>query len=194
MAIAQEAPVKTPFSADMKFTSKRGQDTSGKVYMGHEHMRIDVSDAGPYGGVFVISNFSARTSDVVMPSQHMYMEMSADQAKMGRSHNMVPDIKSLDPNNPCSHQEGYTCKDMGGETVDGRSTEHWRVTDKEGKVTDAWIDKTLKFPIKSVSDDQTWTLSNIKEGEPSTSLFEIPAGFQKMDMGQMMQGAHRQQQ
>jgi hypothetical protein len=154
---------------------------------------VDVSDAGPYGGIFLINNFAEHTSDVVMPSQHMYMEMTAEQAKMGRGHNMVPDIKGLDPNNPCSHQEGYTCKDMGVETVDGRSTEHWRITDKEGKVTDAWIDKALKFPIKSVSDDQTWMLSNIKEGEPSASLFEIPSGFQKMDIGQMMQG-HRPQQ
>jgi len=29
-------------------------------------------------------------------------------------------------------------------------------------------------------------LTNISEGEPDASLFQIPAGFKKMDMGGMM--------
>lgn len=197
MAIAQDGPpLKTPFSADMKYTSKRagGTDTTGKVYLGQENMRIEVNEGGPYGGAVVINNFATHTSDVLLPSQHMYMEMSSDRSKMGRSRNLLPDIRGLDPNNPCSHDQSYTCKDLGAETVDGRATEHWRITDKDGSVSDAWIDKALKFPIKSVSDGQTWTLTNIKEGEPAASLFEIPSGYQKMDMQQMMGGARPPQQ
>jgi hypothetical protein len=30
-------------------------------------------------------------------------------------------------------------------------------------------------------------LTNIQEGEPAASLFQIPAGYTKMDMGNMMQ-------
>jgi hypothetical protein len=37
-------------------------------------------------------------------------------------------------------------------------------------------------------------LTNIKEGEPAASLFEIPSGYQKMDMGSMMQGMRPPQQ
>ena len=55
-------------------------------------------------------------------------------------------------------------------------------------MSNVWIDQKLHFPIKSVSEDSTWELTNIKEGEPDASLFEIPAGYHKMDMGGMMQG------
>ena len=39
-----------------------------------------------------------------------------------------------------------------------------------------------------MTEDSTWELTNIKEGEPDASLFQIPAGYHKMDMGMMMQG------
>ncbi len=68
------------------------------------------------------------------------------------------------------------------------------MTDKNGKVSNIWIDQKLHFPIKTVSEDSSWELSNIKEGEPSASLFEIPSGYQKMDMGSMMQGMRPPQQ
>jgi hypothetical protein len=74
------------------------------------------------------------------------------------------------------------------EQVNGRSCDHWQITHKDGKVTNAWIDQKLHFPIKSVSDDSTWQLTNIKEGEPSASLFEIPSGYRKMDIGGVMGG------
>ncbi|HZL66321.1 MAG TPA: DinB family protein, partial [Candidatus Limnocylindrales bacterium] len=37
-------------------------------------------------------------------------------------------------------------------------------------------------------------LSNIEEGEPDASLFQIPPGYTKMDMGSMMQMGHPPQQ
>ena len=196
---AQQNPMaKNPFTADMEFASKKGRNADenikGTIAVGRQHMRMQIDQGGPMGGpVTVINNFASQTSDILMPTQHMYMEMKADQNAMARHRSMLPDIKPWDANNPCGHEQGWTCKDMGTETVNGRTTEHWRVTDKEGKTSDAWIDKALMFPIKSVSEDQTWTLTNIKEGEPAASLFEIPRGYQKMDMGQMMRGAHPQE-
>jgi hypothetical protein len=90
--------------------------------------------------------------------------------------------------------EGATCKNLGTEQVNGRSCDHWQITDKNGKVSNLWIDQKIHFPIKTVSEDSTWELSNIKEGEPAASLFEIPPGYQKMDMGSMMQGMRPPQQ
>jgi hypothetical protein len=57
------------------------------------------------------------------------------------------------------------------------------VTDKKGRVTNLWIDEKLHLPIKVVTQDATMLLSNIKEGEPDASLFVIPAGFHKIDLG-----------
>ena len=197
VAAAQTIPHLTPFSADFTATNNRGgeQEKSGKLYVGREHMRWENTSGGPGGaGGIMIMNFATHTSDVLMPEQHMYMEFNADQMQ-GMRPGMAPKIKPLpDPDNPCANQEGMTCKNLGVEDVNGRSADHWQITNKQGKTGDVWIDRKLHFPIKSVDQDSTWLLSNIKEGEPAADMFDIPIGYQKMDMGQMMQGMRPPQQ
>ena len=83
-------------------------------------------------------------------------------------------------------QPDLTCKKIGVEEVSGRTCDHWEITDKQGKVSNFWIDQKLHFPVKVTSQDATMLLTNIKEGEPDASLFQIPPGFHKIDMGGMM--------
>ena len=191
---AAQVPQLQPFSADMQINSSHGaggREMSGKIYITREHMRMDMSGARTGS---MITNFATKTVDILMPEQHMYMETRADAAQ-GRRPGMAPDIKPLaDPNDPCASRQGFTCKNLGAEQVNGRSCDHWQITDKNGKVSNVWVDRKLHFPIKSVTDDSTWELTNIQEGEPAASLFEIPAGYQKMDMGSMMQGMRPPQQ
>jgi hypothetical protein len=193
---AQVMPQLTPFSADMQFTSNRmggsTQTMTGKMYVGQGNMRMDLT-SGPQGNAVMITNFTTKTTDALMPDQHMYMEFKADQMMARRG--MGPNISSIpDPNNPCANQQGATCKNLGVEQVNGRSCVHWQVTDKNGKVGNVWIDQQLHFPIKATDGDSTWELSNIKEGAPAASLFQIPDGYQKMDLGGMMQGMRPPQQ
>ena len=195
---AQAVPQMKPFSADMEFTSSRGassmHEMSGKVYVNHEHMRMDMNSGGPAGGAVTITNFATKTMDMLMPAQRMYMEFNSDQGMVARRPGMAPNIKPMaDPDNPCAGDSGMTCKNLGVEEVNGRSCDHWQMTDKDGHVINSWVDQKLHFPIKSVTQDTTWQLTNIKEGEPEASLFEVPAGYRKMDMGQMMQGAQGMQ-
>jgi len=194
--LAAQVPQLTPFSGDIQITSARSgrasQEVTGKIYVAREHMRMDI-DSGPRGGATVITNFPTKTTDVLMTEQHMYMEFNADQA-MARRPGMAPNIKPFtDPGNPCANEAGATCKKVGVEEVNGRTCDHWQITDKQGQVTNAWIDQKLHFPIKEVTPDSTWQVTNIKEGEQPASMFVVPAGYQKMDLGQMMQGMGRQQ-
>ncbi len=174
----------------MQFSSTRGggmaRDMTGKMYFGSGHMRMDMQ-AGPRGGSIIITDFKTQITDVLMPEQHMYMEHKAGEMA-GHRPGMMPSIKPLrDPSNPCADEQGMTCKNVGVEQVNGRTCDHWQITDKNGKVSNVWVDQKLHFPIKTVSEDSTWELSNIKEGEPDASLFQIPSGYTKMDMGSMMQ-------
>ncbi len=187
----------TPFSADMEFTSTHGRTAStemkGKIYVTPQNLRMDMQ-SGPAGGAVMITTFATKTVDMLMPQQHMYMEYKADDAQSRRA-GMAPSITPFrDPSNPCANDEGMTCKKVGVEQVNGRTCDHWQITDKNGKVSNVWIDQTLHFPIKTVSEDSTWQLTNIKEGQPDASLFQIPAGFHKMDLGGMLQGARPPQQ
>ena len=197
MAAAQTAVQPQPFSADMQFSSTRGgsatRDMTGKMYFGSGHMRMDMQ-GGPRGGAIIITDFKTQVSDILMPEQHMYMENKAGEMA-GRRPGMTPNIKPLrDPSNPCANEEGMTCKKVGVEEVNGRTCDRWQITDKNGKVSNVWVDQKIHFPIKTVSDDSTWTFTNIKEGEPDASLFQIPSGYTKMDMGNMMQMGRPPQQ
>jgi Domain of unknown function (DUF4412) len=198
LAAAQAPMGPAPFSADMQMTSTRNanapRDVSGKIYFGQGHMRMDMQGGAPGGGQsMIITDFKTQTTDILMPAQMMYMEHHAGDMP-GRRQSWA-NIKPLaDPNNPCAAEPGTTCKNMGVEQVNGRTCDHWQITDKEGKVSNVWVDQKLRFPIKTASADSTWELTNIKEGEPDASLFQIPPGYHKMDMSGMMQGMRPPQQ
>ena len=194
---AQVMPQITPFSADVQFTSNptpgATQTMTGKMYVGRSNMRMDMT-GGPHGGAILITNFATKTTDTLLPEQHMYMEFKADQLQAGRS-GMSANINPIpDPNNPCANEPGATCKNLGIEEVEGRSCVHWQITDRNGKAGNVWIDQHLHFPIKATDADSRWQLSNIKEGEPAASFFQVPAGYQKMDLGGMMPGMRPPQQ
>ena len=186
-AAAQMGPQVTPFSADFHVSSNHGESTAGKMYFTTGHMRMDMTGT-ERGSAIMITNMATQTTDMLMPQQHMYMEFKADQTMMRRP-GMAPSIKPYsDPSNPCAGDPGATCKKVGVEEVNGRTCDHWQITNKNGRVSNVWVDQKLHFPIKSVSPDSTWELTNIKEGEPDASLFDIPSGYRKMDVNGMMQG------
>lgn len=91
---------------------------------------------------------------------------------------------------------------QGEETVNGRATEKWRCTGQtmvpQGQQpVDAtvWYDPELELEIKSVNDNgDVFEIRNIAVGEQDSSMFEVPAGYQKLDMNAMMQQMMQQGQ
>lgn len=182
-ALAQ-LPSIPQFSADMRTSGSGGHDSTGKMYWGGSRIRMDMNSQGQ--NVSIINDMPKKTSYMVMHQQRMYMEMNASNPMSQRMRS--PDVRPYDPANPCANREGYTCKKVGTETVNGRSCEKWEITGPQGKQT-VWIDQTLHFPIRSASSDgNTMDLTNVKEGSQPASLFEVPAGYSKMDLGGMMGG------
>ena len=182
----------TPFTADMAVKQKTGESMDGKVFVGEHKIRMDFDARGHQ--MITITDPATQTSYMLMPERKMYMEIHGGQNPMQRGPKL-PDLKSFDPNNPCANNPDTTCEKAGSETVNGRSCEKWIFKDnKNGEVTTAWIDQKLHFPVKSInSDGSEFELTNIKEDAPPASTFDIPAGYQKFDMGAMMGGRMPQQ-
>lgn len=178
--VALQAQAPQPFAADFVMSQKQGQTATGKMYFAAPKIRMEMTSRRQ--SIIVIVNGLTKTNYVVMPHQHMYMESRFDQPNpmMGR----MPRVDgSFDPRNPCP--DG-TCKKVGTETLNGRVCDKWEFTDKNGSSRTAWIDQRLYFPIKNVNADGTSTeFSNIKEGPQDAFLFEVPAGYQKIDLGGM---------
>ena len=97
------------------------------------------------------------------------------------------------PGDACSEwlkleaNKGGTCHKVGSETVNGRSTVKYEGTNAKGEAGAAWFDSKLRFPVKWDGKNGGGEMQNIQEGPQPASLFDIPAGYTKMDMGGMGQ-------
>lgn len=185
------AQAPSQFSADMIMHSQRG-DMNGKMFYAGKKIRMDMQSPG--GSVSNITDITAKKNYMLMHDGRMYMEHDLDQPyPIGRGPR-TPVVREFDPANPCANRSDMTCKKVGSETVNGRDCDKWEFS-KGGKLEETnWIDKKLHVPVKSLhSDGTSWGLQNIKEGVQPAALFEIPAGYQKFDMGGMMRGAGREE-
>ena len=181
-----QAPQLSPFSADLHITTSRvnvPQDITGQLFVGNGHIRINLNIGTRKTSV--ITDFATKTTDILIPDQQMYIEHKAGGTPGRGPDSMTTDLKPYDPDHPCANQPDITCKKIGSEEVSGRMCDHWQVTDKNGKVSDLWIDQKLHFPVKITSPDSTVLLTNIKEGPPEGGTFDIPADYHKLDLGSL---------
>lgn len=166
-AAAPAAMAMPEFSADM--VTKTGSMTmNGKWYASKGKMRMET------GPSIMITDMNAKKSWMVMPSSKSYMEMDFSKAA-GQMHTGT---------NPCSTPE-MTCKQVGKETIDGRSAIKWEITmTTAGKAmtSTSWIDEKLGIPLKTEAAGTTMELKNVKEGPQPDNLFEVPAGYKKTTM------------
>jgi hypothetical protein len=180
------ALAQTGFSADIVDHGKE-KNAMTKVYLGKDKIRFDSADKTSGGAIMDL-----HTGDflVIMPQQHMYMVMPADKME---DHGSFRFLVFGDVEDACtewlrqSTNKGGSCKKDGDETVNGRSTVKYEGTNSKGESTAVWLDTRLHFPIKWEGKNGGGELQNIKEGPQPDSLFEVPSGFAKMDMGAMMQ-------
>jgi hypothetical protein len=185
MAVAQ-----TEFSADIvNHDSHKADKSPAKVYFGKDKMRFDGRDSSdPRGGGSVIFDLNKQSWVILMDKQHMYMEMPT---AMMENRGMFEFFRSGDVDNACSdwlkldRNKGGTCHKVGSETVNGRNTVKYEGTNTKGESSSVWLDSKLRFPVKWDEKNGGGEMQNIKEGPQPASLFEIPAGYSKFDMGNM---------
>jgi outer membrane lipoprotein-sorting protein len=185
MTVATLAQVRaSQFSADMKNTGK-GMTTTGKLYFGGPKVRMEMTAQGHQSIMIVDSQ--RKVFYMLMVDQHMYMEMSTETKGPRKS----PDWRTYDPANPCANMTDTTCERLGTGLADNRLCNKWKFSNsKQGTSQTVWVDQKTGIPIRTeTSEGNVMELTNIKEGAQSASLFEIPSGYTKMDMGAMMQGA-----
>ncbi|MGA7908704.1 MAG: hypothetical protein WCA16_14945 [Candidatus Sulfotelmatobacter sp.] len=189
LLVAGSLWAQSEFSADLVNDYEQGKGPN-RVYFGKDKIRFDTQNNADRGGGSVIMNLSTETYLVLMPKQHMYMEMPA-QAMENRG--MFSFFKSGDVDNACpdwlrlTRNKGGTCHKVGSETVNGRSTVKYEGTNASGESSTVWLDSKVRFPVKWQGKNGGGEMRNIQEGTQPASLFEVPAGYTKMDMGGMMQ-------
>lgn len=177
----------TEFSAEVWNNQK--PEPQAKVYFGKDKIRFESGKKDTRAGGALIMNLATQSSTVVMDQQHMYMEMPAQLAAQRNTYHF---FRAGDVDSACSDwlaqswNKGGTCHKVGTDTVNGRSTLKYEGTNSRGEPGTIWLDPKLRFPVKWEGKNGGGELRNIQEGSQPASLFEIPAGYTKFDMGAMM--------
>lgn len=172
-------PQSRELSADMILRRPGAKDQRGKLYIGKDKLRTELS-VPDRGQMAFIYDMGAGKAWMVNPGRQVAMDLTAqfNQAmKVGKGPQGT-ELLTWRDSNPCSRQvEGRTCAKQGAETVNGRETDKWKVTEKDGKVAIVWMDRALSMPIKTETPSGGMELLNVKEGPQPAELFQVPKDF-----------------
>lgn len=147
------------FSADFISKSSDPSDMpgKGKMYMKDGQMRMEME------GAVTIFRPEKGVMWILMEEQKMYMEQPLQG--QGRMQSWNAGLANA-------------CNKVGKETVSGLVCTKYELKDQSPKVY-YWISEKIDFPVKIQDDNGYMLLKNIKLGNVSGNLFELPAGYQK---------------
>lgn len=168
------------FSADTISSFQGDKQLKGKLFFKIDRFRMEMKPHNDMSMV-IITRLDKKVAWNLMPETKMYMEIPFDMKNK-------PKIDE-------KYEGEIERKEVGRETIDGHPTIKYLITykvDNDKHQVYQWLATDIKMPVKTAAVDGSWSqeLKNIKMGSQSDSLFELPAGYQKMQMPQlpMMQG------
>ncbi|MEO5356752.1 MAG: DUF4412 domain-containing protein [Nitrospirae bacterium YQR-1] len=158
------------FSADMIYTAK-GTKTEGKMFFTKDKIRMDMSTPEK---VSTITREDKKVVWSILHKQKMYMETPIQHSTQKP---MVDEKVDGE----------LSRKEVGKETIDGHSCTKYMVTYKSGGKEQQiyqWMASDIIFPVKTSAVDGSWSqeYKNIKTGSQPADIFEVPAGFNKMEI------------
>lgn len=153
------------FSADLKIQPKGENPITGKIFVKGNKIRQEVTEEGETQ--IVIVRPDKKVTWMLTPQEKMYMEMPFQ-------------------NEDASFEEWTAdrekqAKSLGEETVSGVKATKFEMVEEGDKIY-YWVSKKYPFPIKVEDPDMVMFYENIKEGAVQDSVFELPAGYQKMSI------------
>ena len=164
------------FSADTVTTVKDGPAMAGKIYFKPDRFKMDMKT---HEDMSMIARVDKKIMWNIMAKQKIYMEMPLD-------------LKNR-PKVDEKFEGEIDRKEVGSETIDGHPTKKYLITfqvnDKKSQVFQ-WLATDIQFPVKTAAIDGSWAqeFRNIKIGPQPDSLFELPAGYEKLEMPQLPGG------
>lgn len=170
--------VNVEYSADQIIESEEGA-TKSRIYSTPTKERRELSQGGAV--MMMITRHDKHVSWTLMPEEKMYMETAENNASQGKS-----DLSAYQIEQTSLGEETLNGVVMNKSKIimtgkDGTKMGGFMWTTKEGilaKIDAIAIDQGKKARFKM---EQT----NIKIATQPGELFEIPNGFQKLDMGGM---------
>jgi hypothetical protein len=154
---AVAALANVPFSAEMVKHGPDGATTTGRMYVGTDRMRVEMSQQGRT--MVRIVDDARRTEWILFPEERRYIEHATsptmDDAPMA----------GADAESPCADMPGLVCRKLGQETIAGRSATKWEIGGShQGRdfTTTQWIDDERGIPLlQELPNGQTIRLAPV---------------------------------
>jgi hypothetical protein len=139
------------FSADIFQSMPQQEPQQGRIYIGNDQVRTDISVGGKT--MIQIIDIKQQTAYMLEPEQKSYMERKAGPGELRPGGGAA--AKDA---NPCAGMQNLVCNRIGVETVDGRSAEKWELENttqaQAGKMV-IWIDQKRHIPVRQSLPDGT---------------------------------------
>lgn len=176
MLCAARGAAAVDFQADV-IQTMQGMEVTGTFYLQGNNSRTEMNIMGR--NTCTISRLDKKIMWMVHPDEGFYIEMPLDPASP----------QSL--RDEAAFAKVARKKKVGSETVNGFACDKFEITynDPGVGVMTTWISKKLDFPVRTIfrgpMGEVHTEYKNIRTGAIDASLFELPAGLQKMSMPTM---------
>jgi len=154
---------KVEFTADMFIVPKGEEPMTGKIFVKGDKIRQETVEEDETQ--IMIIRPDKKLTWMITPEEKSYMEMPYQSSD-----------KTFEE---WTAEKEKNAKFLGEETVSGMPCKKYEITE-DGEKTVLWISKQFPFPIKVEDSEVTMEYKNIKLGSLDDSLFEVPAGYEKM--------------
>ena len=162
----------THFRVDMH-VEHNGEPLVMRRYVDGGRSRTEIDTDGEKFVVIEVGD-TGNTTYTLMPSMKRAMKSSLPRTTAPPSPGSAPELES----------DG-TMEFVGTETIDGRNTEKYQVSMPEGHGF-LWIDPSTQLPMRMESGGARVEMRNYDFSRPSADLFEVPKGYEIVDMNQLM--------
>ena len=175
-------PAEAQFKAKMYFTSM-SKDHVFTVYSADAGYRYEFNEDGQEG--VIIAKAGSPDIYILMPQQKLAMKSSATD-KMSMGNDPVAAYKY--------YQDQGLMKVEGQETVNGITCTRsglWNKDNPDQKMFTVWTSEEYSMPVKMInhidgsSDGSVMELKDVEPWTPDPGKFEVPDGYQVMDMPNM---------
>ncbi len=171
--------VQAQFKGKMEFSGS-GDKIVYTVFSDLSQYRYEFEENGQK--MFVITKPDAGQALILMPEMKMYMKtattdirsMMNDPVQASRHFNETMEEKSVGK----EHMNGYDCI---------KKEYYTKNSQPKTLIYTVWYSDDLKMPVKiidHVRGRSYMELREVEEWDPVASYFEVPSGYQEMNMGQ----------
>jgi hypothetical protein len=167
-----------PYSFDMHF-EQDGERYVMRRYVDGLRSRMEMDFDGERIVTIELGD-ADRTTYTVMASQKQVMKYS-----MGAAEAANPAMAATASPSPDLDESEPPMELIGTETIDGKAARKYEVRMQDGNGL-LWLDVDTELPVRMEAYGMKVEMKNYDFSPPAAELFELPKGYDVIDMNQMM--------